>query len=303
MFDLTLYRLLVFVHVVEAGSFRAAAAKLRITQPAVSAHIKQLEATAGLTLLGRDRGRRFALTEAGRLLYDYAREVVEATAETDRLLGELQEARSGGLTAGAVANLGRHRVPPVLVAFQEAHPGVRIALHVGPQQRIEEEVARGEVDVAVLYGASVTDGLVAEVVGTEELVLVASPDHPLARKRAITPPDLLDAPFVAGLRASPYQRSLEAHLARWGLPSVRILMEVEDADAMRPIVAAGLGIAALHRSTVAGDVAAGRLAVLDLADPLPPREIQLVYRPRRQLSPVVKRFLATAREVLRESQR
>lgn len=301
MYDLTLYRLLVFRTVLETGSLSAAARQLRITQPAVSAHIKMLEAAAEMPLLERGRGRPAVPTLAGELMLSYANAV---TQDTDDIMRALQELRSGGggsLTVASEATLGRTLLLPVLLAFQERHPAVQITLlRISTHTAMLELLERGKVDVAVVLTEPLTDHMHVEEAGAMSVRMVVAPEHPLAARRGISAKELLATLWITGAQSSLDGRLVQKYLADCGLADLSVRMRIEDAETIKAVVMKGLGMAVLAHCSVAAELADGRLVALDLLEPLQPLTVRLVYPPRRRRSPLVRRFLAAARDYLKQ---
>lgn len=302
LYDLTLYRLLVFRTVLETGSFSAAARRLRITQPAVSAHIKTLEAAAGLPLLERGRGRLAVPTPAGELVLSYANTVTRDTDDIMRILAELRSGGGGTLTVAAAASMGRTLLLPVLVAFQERHPAVQISLlRTSTQSVMLDLVERGKIDVAVVLTDPLTGHLSTEAAGYMPLLMVTAPGHPLAARRGIKPQDLAATQFITGVESSLHQRLIQQRLGACGLTDLPVRMQLEDAEAIKALVMKGLGAAVLAQCSVDEELADGRLVALDLAEPPQPLVVRLVYHPRRQRIPLVRRFVTAARDFLKQA--
>lgn len=298
MFDLTLYRLLVLRMVVEEQSFSGTAARLGITQPAVSAHVKALEDQAGLKVLERRPGHGVVPTEAGRILFEYAREVTMNAADIMRVIKEFRTAAVGTVVIGASGTLGKHVLPPLMADFKRHHPGVHMVLRTGTKDVVVNHVARGEVDFGLVLTMGETPGMDSLHLANEEVVLVVAPEHPLATKPAVEAADLAAVGFLSGIRHSAHQQMIETRLAELGIHIQQVLMELEDADALKAVAKSGLGVGALLHCSVANELAAGTLVRLPFAAPPTWIEVRMLQRPRKRFSPATQQFVAFLRRHL-----
>jgi len=184
----TLRQLRTFKAVADLSSFSAAALKLKLSQPSVSYQVKELEETLGLPLLDR-LGKRVELTEAGSLLYGYARRTLDIIDEAALAFEEMRGIKRGSLRVGASTTVGIYLLPAALGAFKKLHPGLVISLEIGTRARVQEQVLRNELDLAVVGPALKDPELAILPFLTDELVVVAPAGlnggmHALPRRRA-----------------------------------------------------------------------------------------------------------------------
>ncbi|HEY7062767.1 MAG TPA: LysR family transcriptional regulator [Chloroflexota bacterium] len=184
----SLYRLQVLREVVDQRSFSRAAERLVVTQPVVSRLIAELERHYGVRLFVR-RGRRVEPTDAGLVLYRYAREMLQATEATERLLAELADADRGVVTVEVTTAIGSYTFPTVWQRFRSAHPRTQLVLRLADSQRVLEDTRDGDADLGLALTADIVPDLAVETLGTIEIILIAASGHPLAN-RAISPRDL-----------------------------------------------------------------------------------------------------------------
>jgi len=261
---LNLHALRIFVGVVEAGGFSRAAARLHLSQPAVSRAVIGLERDTGTSLL--DRGTRSVrLTDAGAALYDRAVELfaVERSAEDD-LRARLALDR-GVLHLGASTTIATYLLPPILGAFRARHPGIRLHVTSANTRAVARALLRRRLDIALVEGPVDDARLAVTPWREDELILIAAPDHPLATRRRALPPALLaDAPFIARERGSGTRAVSEAALARSGIRA-RIILTLDSTEAVKQAVAAGLGVAIISRAAASDQLALGRVRELRIA--------------------------------------
>src|SRR5258708_10514576 len=205
---MTLRQLRTFKAVADLSSFSLAAQQLRLSQPSVSYQVKRLEEALGLPLLDR-LGKRGQLTEAGKILYGYARRTMDVLDEAAVALEELRGIKRGNLRVGASTTVGIYILPAGLGAFKKLHPGLVISLEIGTRARVQEQVLRNELDLAVVGPALKDSDLAILPFLTDELVVVSPPGHRLAHNSGLSLKDLTDQPFVMREAASGSRCSLE----------------------------------------------------------------------------------------------
>jgi DNA-binding transcriptional LysR family regulator len=249
-----------FVAVADCGGFSRAAAAMHVSQPAVSKAVQELEAQTGTTLVERGPGP-LRLTGAGKLLAGRARELfaVERAAEEElRLLRGLER---GALTVGASTTVADYHLPPLLARFHAAHPAVSLRLVNGNTHEVAELLVALDVDVAIVEGPVDDPRLESIVWRHEDMDLVAGAGHRLAARDMVGAGDLRDEVFVMREPGSGTRDVAEAALASLGVRATRIV-EAGSTQAIKHMVAAGLGLTIAPLVATADLIALGRLRVL-----------------------------------------
>lgn len=289
-----------FLAVARLRSFTAAARELQLTQPAVSGHVHKLEASLGCKLVELVGGR-VQLTGAGRSLVETGPQVMAAA----RLLLDRVQAvdgmRRGRLRIGASTTPGIHVLPAVLRAFRERHPDVTLVCTIRGTQQVEELLAQGELDCALVGGHLSTRDLAMTRFMDDELVIVAASDHSLAKRGQAPAADLEAADWVMREPGSASRRRLEQFLAQEGV-APRVAVEVDSPEAVKTMVAAGLGLSAVSRHAMHRDPSVEGLTVLPTKRRLK-RELSLATLSGRDPSPIVEAFVQVARTVADELSR
>jgi DNA-binding transcriptional LysR family regulator len=278
----------VLAAVLETGSLAAAGRRLRRSPPAITRTIAALEQRVGARLVERTT-RRLAPTAAGRALAERARELLALYAEA--MQAPLQAALRGTLRVTAPVVFGRRHVTPCVVAFQVAHPDLRVELELADRNL---DLVEDGLDVAVRIGRLTDSGLMVRRVGAVRRVLVASPDYLSAHGTPMTPADLAGhATIVAFSRGG---------LLEWrfrdggGERVVRLTprLMVNDIEAMLLAARCGFGLARGLSYQVVDELAAGSLVRL-LADFEPAQEpVQLVFAGSGMMRPSVRAFVEFA---------
>jgi DNA-binding transcriptional LysR family regulator len=283
----TLKRLQVYEAVARLGSFSAAAAEQHLSQPAVSMQVQQLEREVGLPLY-EHMGRRVDVTAAGRELAECARAVLARIRETGELLESLQGAGGGELAISAVST-AKYHVPKLLAEFRRERPGLKVRLSVNNREQVVRELAENAVDLAIMGTPPRGLDTVAVAFARHPLAIIAAPDHALARKRRLALARLAAETFLIRERGSGTRRAMERVFAARGFRP-RETIEISSNETIKQAVMAGMGVSFLSLHTVGLELAAKRLAVLDVAGTPVMREWYVIHRERKRLSPVAAAF-------------
>ena len=293
MASLNLHRLRVFHAVARRESYSRAAEDLHISQPAVSKHVLDLEEELGAKLFHR-LGRRIVLTEAGRLMTDYAQRIFLLADEARRALEELHGLERGRLHLGASSTPGNYLLPKALAAFQAKYPRLEMSLNIMASHDVVDRVIRQDMDLGFV-GATFDAELHVQPYVEDELILILRPGHPLASVRTISREALEKETFVLRDVASGTRTVAEAELKTRGI-TIRRLLELRSVEAVKQAVAEGLGISFISRHAVALEVRHKVLAVA--ADPRLRfrRPLVMISRKDARLSPSALAFAASVRK-------
>ena len=261
---LNLHHLRIFASVAERGGFSRAAAALRISQPAVSKSVAELEQQLGAMLFDRT-GRTTTLTDAGTILFTRARELFAVEQSAEEELRTLKGLEGGMLRIAASTTVVNYMLPAYLARFRDAHPRVTLRVASANTRDVARAMLGRRVDVALVEGPVEHDRLETLPWRTDELVVIAPPSHALAGRRRLSLADLGDASFIVRERGSGTRRVAEDALARHGV-SVTVGLELASTEAIKQAVAAGLGLAIVSRAAIADQVALKRIVVLPVRD-------------------------------------
>jgi LysR family transcriptional regulator, low CO2-responsive transcriptional regulator len=279
-----------FHAVASAGSFTAAAAALHVTQPTLSAQVKELEERYGVRLFDR-RGRRIEPTELGRSLLDITRRLFSLETEADQLLAATRGLKRGHLRVGADAP---YHVMPALAAFGQKYPGVRLSLSIGNSEELLHDLFEHRSDVAVLADIVGDSRLLALPLRRDPLIAFVDRGHPWARRRRVRAAELASQCLVLREPGSITRRSFEAAMTRAGLALADVL-EIGSREAVREAVAAGLGVGVVSQAEFGRDDRLRALAIEDLD--LDTTEYAVCLAERRDLR-LVRAFFAVIREAV-----
>jgi LysR family transcriptional regulator, low CO2-responsive transcriptional regulator len=273
--------------VARLGSVSRAADELHLTQPAVSIQIAALEESAGTPLLQRT-GRGIRLTEAGVLLAGYAGRVLELWREAGDQMAAHRGVFSGTLRVCAVTT-AEYLLPPMLVAFANEHPKVKVKLQVGNRDQIVRMLASQEVDLAIMGRPPAELKTESTAFAKHPMAFLAAPSHPLMSTRSLDLSKLADANLLVRERGSGTRTTVERLFKEAGI-ALRIGSEMSSNEAIKHMCAAGFGIAFLSLHTCVLEVDAGLLALLPLADNPIERDWYVMHLSSQQLPPVAQAF-------------
>jgi DNA-binding transcriptional LysR family regulator len=286
----TLRQFEVFLAVAKAGSFRAAAEVMHLSQPALSQHVAEMERELGTRLFDR-LGRKVALTEAGRVLEEHAHRLFASLASAREAVADLSGLKRGSLVLGASTTPGIYVLPGMIAAFQEKHPGVTLSLRIGNSAAIEEQIRANELDLGVVGGHPLRLGEKCVAAGLlDELVLIVPPNHPWARRREIPPSFLEGERLLVREEGSATRQVTERALQRAG-GHIKASMELGHTEAIKQAVIAGLGIAFVSIYAIRGEVEAGRLRTVRLKGLRIQRHFHIIHNEARTLSTSARAFI------------
>ncbi len=283
----TLRQFVVFETVARLLHFTRAAEMLGMTQPSVSMQVKQLEDNLGVALF-EQIGKRTHLTEAGRELYHYCREISRQLAAAETVLDRLKGIQGGQLRL-AIAPAAKYFVPQLLAEFVRRHPGVDVDLLIANREVMLEQIEANERDMIVMASPPPDFAFVAEPFLADPLVAIAPPGHVLAGERAVPPWRLVQEPFLLREPGSETRRMIEHFFVQQGF-AVSAVMAVNSNEAIKQGVQAGLGVAVVPLQSVALERDVGRLVVLDIASMPLQYSWCLVHRQEKRFSCVAEAF-------------
>ncbi len=292
---LNLHQLRILAAIVEHGSFAGAAQALGLTQPAVSAQIRHLDAFAGVPLFMRD-GRRVVLTEAGRAMYRGAQEMLGTAEALSRDLVEIRSGERDRFMVGGALAYATYVLPAVVTSFVFTHPGVWISVVDGSSGDLVERVRTGALDVAIVTPSRIPLQLAEQVdpttLGGDDLVIVETASAPFSRGAPVALRDLADVPFLRMSRRRALATALDPLLARDALEPARIVMEVANWEGLKTAVRLGLGAAVVFRSVVLDELRRGDLRLIEVDGFAQSRELALICSPQRRNERMTAAFRA-----------
>jgi len=287
MKNATFRQVKVFEAVARHLNYSRAAEELRMSQPGVSIHVRQLEAHAGLPLF-EQLGKRIYLTPAGHEMLRYSRAIIQQLNETGEALAALKGIRGGRLDI-AVISAGDYFFPGLLAEFCRRHERVTVRLTVNNREEIVHQLEENTTDLAVLLRPPGNPDMIAEAFAPQPHVIVAAPDHALARKRHISLQAVANEAFIVREQGSDTRLAMEELLAECRV-KFNVTMEIKSTETIKQAVIAGMGISFLSAHTIGRELEAGRLALLDVEGFPVMRKWHIVHHKNKRLPPVAIAF-------------
>ena len=290
-----LHQLRYFVAVADEGNFSRAAAKVRVAQPSLSQQIRKLEAEMGQPLFDR-LPRSVVLTEAGRCLLDYARQILASIGDARRCVDELKGKIAGDVAVGAIPTIAPYVLPQLVVTFQKHYPDVTLHIVEDVTAGITQRIESGELDVALASTCKQSPTLRRDHLGNEPLLALVPEGHPLAKQTVVSFEDLKSQRFL--LLHEMHCLSQQVHHL---LESRRLLPEVALAGSqlstIANMVAAGIGLSIVPQMMVKHHATPGCVS-LPFAPPVPERELNVLSNPLRFQSKAAAAFREEAAAAL-----
>ncbi len=286
---MNLNQLLTFYHAAQEMNFSRAAARLNVTQPAVSTQVRLLEQDLGVRLFAR-LGKRLVLTEPGEVLMGYARRIFSLHHEADQVMHQMRTVQRGTLKLGSARTYARHILPPLLANYQGHYPQVNIVLMEGSSQDMTRSLRSLEVEVAVVAYAGPVRQIKFDFFKSEDLVAIVPPEHELAFADGVSVERLGREPFLMREKGSGTRRVVADMFRRHGLKP-KVVFETSNAEVIKEQVARGVGVSILTRSAVYNEVLSRRLALANLEGEELELEIYTAVREGHDLSRPARVFL------------
>jgi DNA-binding transcriptional LysR family regulator len=282
------YSLQVFRAVATERSFSRAAEKLFRTQPAVSLAVQRLEAELGERLIDRT-GKELILTDAGRLVLDYARRFDNLRSEMDNALAELRDNSAGRLAVGANESTTLYLLPHI-AAYRRLYPRVRVQVRRTLSSRVPSQIVEGDLELGVISYDPQDPRVESTVIYTDHLAFVVSPRHRFAGRKAVSIKDLGMEMFIAHNVVSPYRNQVIRAFEEHKVP-LNMDVEMPTVETIRKMVQANEGVAFLPRMCVEPEIERRALCEVRVKELKLARQIRLVYPGRRALSHAARAFL------------
>ena len=283
----------VFLTVAAERSFSRAATKLHRTQPAVSQAIRRLEDELGERLFDRS-SKQGTLTEAGRVLRDYAQRLMRLSEEAEMAVRELRDLRRGRVLIGA-NEAAVHALLPLIARFRVGHPHVQVDVRRVPSRQVGVEVLQGSLDFGMITFQPAERGLHALTLGPDELVMLVHPRHPLADRKQLTLAEFGRETVIAHNDPSPARERVLRAFEQKHAP-INIQLALPSLEAIKRAVEMKMGVALLPKRCALAEISRGQLAAVRVPQVRLARQLRLVYRRTGDLSHAAAAFLAIAKQ-------
>lgn len=289
-------QLQMFVTLAEELHFTRTAERLHTVQSNVTAHIRHLEEELGTRLFDR-YPRRVALTDAGTRFLPHARRVLAAAEEAARSI-RLDGEPAGPLRIGAPESVLTYRLPLALRRFRQRYPRVKLILRPWVDAPLAAPLQEGTFDLAIRLTDSVREkALGSQRLGSERILLVAAPEHPLLARKSVRPSDLAGQLLLLTEEGCAYRKKFERVLHAHGVKPHGVA-DFSSVEAIKQCATLGMGIALLPEIVVASELAKRTLHILPWRGADLSMNTHVLWHKDRSMTPAMRGFLDTVAETL-----
>lgn len=292
-----LWQLRIFRSVLELKSFSKTAQAIHLSQPTVSSHIKDLEEHFGCRLIDR-LSREAVPTQAGKILYEYASQILCLAEQAENAISEHKGLVKGRMVVGGSTIPGGYLLPPLVGRFIHRFPEVRISVTQGDTQSIIDDVLDGRVEFGVVGALSQESHLSQEPLFEDEMGLIVPAGHRWASRKSVTIEELSTEPFIVRESGSGTLQSVREQIARMKrrFESFHIVAQMGSTAAVVHGIRGGAGVSIVSKVAVAESLAVGSLTSLEVEGVDLKRWFYLTRHSERSLSPLCLRFIDFLKE-------
>lgn len=279
----------IFSDLVDSESFSRAAKLNGITQSAVSQQLRAMEKHFNVLIVDRSQ-KRFRLTREGEKLHKSSQEILQLYDMLNIELQEMKKVISGTIHISTVYSIGLHGLPPYVKSFLSQFPKVNIRIEYRRASMVYEDVLSNTIDLGLVAYAQKHKQLEVLPFDDDILVLVASPNHPLAQETSIDIKDLADQKFVGFEPDIPTRKATDAIFKEENI-EIEPVMEFDNVETVKRAVEINAGMAIVPRTTVEHELSQGLLKVIDFKDKVYKRPLFLIHRKGRILTPAMRKLV------------
>ncbi|AAO35781.1 LysR family transcriptional regulator [Clostridium tetani] len=269
------FKLITFLTVVKVGSFTRAANVLNLTQPAISQHIKYIENYYGVELF-KNKNKNMELTEEGKVLYKYGRQVENISNIVHM---KLKNSINKRYVVGATLTIGGYVIPSIIGKYKKEHNDIDVILKVENTDTVIKMLYKGEIELGVIEGGFSKEKIEYTKFKEDELVLVVSPNHKFADKNFVNIEEILQDKLILREDGSGTRQIFEEHLIEMGIrkDDYNIYMEIGNISAIVSLVKSNLGCTIISREAVKENIEEGSLKEVQIENFNMRREFNFIY--------------------------
>ncbi len=285
-----------FCDLTETKSFTKAAQINGVTQSAVSQTISALERRFKSLLIERSK-KNFRLTPEGDVFYEYSKKILQIHDALQSKLQEIEDVVSGTIRLASVYSIGLHVLPPFVKKFMKRHPTVNVHVEYRRADQVYENVLGNVVDLGLVAYPTRDPKLETILLGKDKLVLICHPQHPLAKRKSVKVEALNGQKFINFERDLPTRKALDKIFKDRRI-NVEQVMQLDNIETLKRAVEIDSGVAIVPEATVGMEVSNQTLAVLQLEGGIFVRQLGIIHKKNKVLSPALKQFIALLKETL-----
>jgi len=286
-----LYKLKSFYTVAKLGSFSRAAETLFLTQPAVSAQIKDLEYEYKTKLFDRV-GRKIKLTRAGETLIEYAKNLLDMYEESHFAVNMLKDAMDGSVKITTSGTPGSRLLPALISNFKKVYPDTGFTIKTQKSVSVVEAIRQNHFDLGIIVSSECNHGkheLIEKVLYKDQIVIGVSNEHPLALRNSISVNELSNMPLIVSVKNTVSRQAMDKFFHQYSIPFT-IAYEIENMSMIKTMVEKNLGIAFFSSLEIRKEVESKWLHTVEIEDVPLYRYVNVIYHKNHELSPATKAF-------------
>lgn len=280
----------VFCDLVETKSFTRAAQINQITQSAVSQQISALEKQFNSLLIERSK-KRFRLTLEGEVLFDYAKQMIQAYDSLQSKLEEIKDIVAGTIRVATIYSIGLHNLPPFITQFLKSFPTVKVDVEYRRADQVYEAVMGNTVDLGLVAYPGKDAKINIVDWRDDPLVMICHPNHPLATKEKIQLEDIAGQNFIAFEQDIPTRKAIDKLLRDRSI-EVKNVMEFDNIETVKRAAEIDAGISIVPQGTVVQETTKQTLAQRNFSDASFARPLAVIHKKNKVLSPAMNQFIA-----------
>ncbi len=294
--DITMQQIEALISLIEQGSFSRAARKMRLTQPAITKHIHNMEDALGVRIVNRSN-MGISLTPEGQIFYEYAKKIIKIRNESKDRIARLSQNNSGDIYLCASTIPATYILPAVLSGFRKKHPDIRIHMKASDSEETLNRVLVNQAEIGFIGKEPANRKIVSEPLWKDRLVLAVPPAHPLLKHTPVPLARLRTEPFIIRERGSATREIFETFLRERSidLSSFNIVGELGSSEAVKEAILSGLGISMISIHAIRRELERQSLLELPVEHCRIERNLYLIYRRQFDLMPCHETFFEFVR--------
>jgi len=278
-----------FYYTAKFNSFTKAAQYLGITQPSVTRQVQDLQEKAGFALINKT-GKSFILTDAGNMLYSMAETIFEIESRIEENIRDYKRQKKGNIVINTISSFSSYYLPDFMPQFIEKFPEIKVLVYAMPGENVVSRTSKFENDFGIVSHKVKEPKVISRELFCEEVVLISSPDMPLAKKENVKPAQLNDLPMILFEKDSGTMYSTEGFMRRNRI-NFKTVCTISDSEAVKNMVMHKAGYALISKKVVEKEVASGELVALHINDSFLTRKFYMIYHKDKYFSENLKSFI------------
>jgi len=278
-----------FYYTAKFNSFTKAALYLGITQPSVTRQVQDLQEKAGFALINKT-GKSFILTDAGNMLFSMAETIFEIESRIEENISDYKRQKKGNIVINTISSFSSYYLPDFMPEFIKKYPEIKVLVYAMPGESVVSTTSRFKNDFGIVSHKVRDPKIISHELFYEEIVLISSPDQPLAKKEIVKPGQLNDLPMVLFEKDSGTMYSTEGFMRRNRI-SFKTVCTISDSEAVKNMVMHKAGYALISKKVVEKEVASGDLVAIHINDSFLTRKFYMIYHKDKYFSENLQSFI------------